>query len=72
VALSKKVRYTFAVMKGLSKVGILPTNTKVASWPVEKRLGLGPGKRMVGRVPEVPSYDVSIPTRDGASIRVRG
>ena len=71
MALSFKVRASFAVMKALTKVGVLPSNEKAVRLPVEKRLAFGPGKRGVGRVPEVPSYDVSVPTRDGASIRVR-
>ena len=71
MALSRKVRVTFAVMKALTKVGVLPTNEKAVRLPVAKRLALGPGKRMVGSVPEVPSYDVQIPTRDGAQIRLR-
>jgi acetyl esterase len=71
MALSTKVRVTFSVMKALTRVGLLPDNEKVLRMPVAKRLALGPGKRMVGRVPEVPSYDVEVPTRDGAQIRVR-
>jgi acetyl esterase len=71
MALPFKVRATFAVMKGLSKVGILPTNEKIARWPVEKRLAMAPSKRVLAQAPQVPSYDVPVPTRDGAEITVR-
>jgi acetyl esterase len=36
-----------------------------------KRLAAGPGARMAGPVPDVASEDVEVPTRDGATIRVR-
>ncbi len=71
MALSRKVRTTFAVMKALTRIGVLPNAQKAAAMPVAKRLALGPGRRMVGKVPDVPSYDVQVPTRDGTEIRVR-
>ena len=66
-----KVRATFATMRALTAVRLLPTQAKLLAMPVEKRLALGPGKRIVGRVPEVPSRDVTLTTRDGADIRLR-
>jgi acetyl esterase len=71
MALSRKVRATFAVMRALTAVGLLPDNEKAVRMPVAKRLALGPSARMVGKVPNVPSYDVEVPTRDGERIRVR-
>jgi acetyl esterase len=71
MALGWKLRAGFTVMKVLTKAGLFPTNEKAARLPLEKRLAFGPGKRLVGPVPEVPSYDRTIPTRDGAEIRVR-
>jgi acetyl esterase len=71
VALSFKVRATFTVMKALSAVGVLPTAERVVRQPMAKRLAMGPGKGMVGVVPDVPSYDTQVPARDGSQIRVR-
>ncbi|MCU1601775.1 MAG: Esterase/lipase/thioesterase [Frankiales bacterium] len=71
MALSRKVRATFATMKLLTKVGVLPSAQRAAALPVAKRLAFGPGPRMTGKVPDVPSYDVQVPTRDGAEVRVR-
>ena len=39
--------------------------------PMEKRMAMGPEKFMLGDVPEVPFRDEQVPTRDGATIRVR-
>lgn len=69
--LSMKVRATFGLMRALTAVGLVPSTEKVLKMPVAKRMAFGPGARMVGPVPEVPSYDVSIPTRDGSQIQVR-
>ena len=71
MALSFKVRATFTVMKALGKIGILPSAERAVRQPVAKRLAMGPSKGMVGTVPEVPSYDRQVPTRDGDQIRVR-
>ena len=71
MALSFKVRATFTAMKALSAVGILPSAEKAVRQPVAKRLAMGPGKAMVGVVPDVPSYDTQVPARDGSQIRVR-
>lgn len=71
MALSWRVRSTFAVMKALTRIGLAPTNAKAVRLPVAKRLAMGPGARMTGPVPSVPSFDTDVATRDGASIRVR-
>lgn len=71
MAISWKVRATFAVMRGLSAVRLLPDQARLLKMPPEKRMALGPGRRIVGHVPEVPSRDVTLTTRDGADIRLR-
>ena len=71
MALSWKVRSTFALMTALTKVGLVPTNAKAVRLPMAKRLAMGPGARMVGPVPEVPTEDTTVTTRDRASVRVR-
>ena len=68
---NRKIRTVLAVLGLLSKVGLAPTNEKAIRLPMRKRLDMGPGARMVGNVPDVPTRDETIPTRDGASIRVR-
>ena len=71
MTISWKVRTTFAVMRGLTAVRLLPDQKRLLRMSPEKRMALGPGKRIVGRVPEVPSRDVTLTTRDGADIRLR-
>jgi acetyl esterase len=71
MALSWKVRSTFALMRALTVVGLVPSTEKALKLPMAKRLAFAPGARMVGPVPDVPSYDVSVPMRDGAQVRVR-
>lgn len=71
MALSFKVRATFAAMKALSTIGVLPSIDRVLKMPAEKRLALGPSKAVQKGGPQVPAHDVQVPTRDGAAIRVR-
>jgi acetyl esterase len=71
VGLPWKVRAVVAAHSALTKAHVLPDSTRVLRLPVEKRLGLGPSKRMVGPVPEVSAEDRWVPTRDGAKVRVR-
>ncbi len=71
MALNWKVRTSFALMRSLAVVGLAPTAEKALKLPMDKRLAMGPAKWLVGRVPEVPSYDVTVPTRDGSAVRVR-
>jgi acetyl esterase len=71
MALSFKVRALFAVHRGLTAVGVLPSTKRVLKMPMTKRMGFGPGKGMLGHVPDVPTRDLSISTRDGSDIRLR-
>lgn len=68
---SRKVRTTFAVLKVLTKIGLAPTSEKVLRMPMAKRLAMGPGARMVGTVPDVPTRDLTVTSRDGVPIKVR-
>lgn len=68
---NRKVRTVLAILGLLGKVGLAPTNEKAIRMPMHKRLDMGPGARLVGKVPDVPTRDATITTRDGASIRVR-
>jgi acetyl esterase len=71
VGLPWKVRALVATHSALTKAHVLPDSTRLLRVPVEKRLALGPSKRMVGPVPDVTAEDRWVPTRDGAQIRVR-
>jgi acetyl esterase len=71
MALTWKARSAFAVMKGLAAVGLAPTTERALKMPMAKRLSTAPGKGMIGKVPDVPTEDSRITTRDGAEIRVR-
>lgn len=71
MALSWKVRGAFAVMNTLTRLRLAPTHAKAVRQPMDKRLAMGPGSRMTGPAPEVPTRDISVTTRDGASIRAR-
>lgn len=71
MTISFKVRATFAAMRALSVVRLAPDQHRLLKQPVEKRLAMAPGKRIVGPVPDVPTSDVTVRTRDGADIRLR-
>lgn len=71
MALTLKARSTFALLHVLTALRLAPTTEKALRWPMEKRLAAAPAKRLVGRVPDVPTYDELVPMRDGVSVRVR-
>lgn len=67
----RKVRLVDATQRFLQRVGIMPTSEKAIRLKMTTRLGLGPGRRMAGAVPTVPSRDLDLVTRDGTAIRLR-
>jgi acetyl esterase len=71
MALPWKVRAMVRAQSLLTALRVLPDSEKVLTWPVQKRLAMGPGKAFVGKVPEVDAEDRTVTTRDGAAIRVR-
>jgi acetyl esterase len=71
MALPWKVRAMLRTQRALQKAHLYPSNAKLLRLPVEKRLAMGPSKGLVGAVPTVDTEDRLVPTRDGASIRVR-
>ena len=71
MALTWKARAAFGVMKGLAVVGLAPTTDRALRMPMAKRLAIRPSKGLLGRVPDVPTEDVTITTRDGGTIRLR-
>lgn len=71
MALTWKARVAFGLMSGVSKLGLGPTKDRILKTPMHKRLSTAPAKGLVGKVPEVPTTDHEVTTRDGASIRVR-
>ena len=71
MALPWKVRAMLRTQHALQKAHLFPSNAKLLRMPVEKRLAQGPSKGLVGPVPSVDAEDRTVPTRDGASIRVR-
>jgi acetyl esterase len=71
MALPWKVRAMFGLQKALTKARVLPDHTRLLRWSAEKRLGMGPGKGLVGKLPPVETEDRTVTTRDGATIRVR-
>lgn len=66
-----KARTAFALFRVLSAVGLGPTAAKTLRMSMEKRLASGPPNGLIGPLAEVITRDESVPTRDGASIRVR-
>jgi acetyl esterase len=71
MALSWKVRAVFRAQAALTKLRVLPDSEKLLTLPVAKRLAMGPGKGLVGKVPAVGSEERTITTRDGDTIRLR-
>jgi hypothetical protein len=71
MALTWKARSTFALLHVLTTMRLAPTIDKVLRMPMDKRLSAAPAKRMVGRVPDVPTSDEHVAMRDGVTVRVR-
>ena len=71
MALTMRTRSFLAVSRVLSAVGLAPTLDRVVRRPAAERLAMGPGARLTGPVLDVPVRDELVPTRDGATVRVR-
>jgi acetyl esterase len=71
MALPWKVRAGFGLIKVLRVVGLAPNADRTLKAPMAKRLAGKPPKGLLGVVPDVPTQDATVRTRDGGEIRVR-
>ena len=66
-----KLRATMRLQQGLTKLHVLPSSEKAVGQPLAKRMAIKPAPFMLGSVPEVPSRDEQLSTRDGSTVRLR-